>query len=132
MEKIKLGLLILTTALLAFILVINISVLNSFKEIAPDINENSNFPAIPILTKSNSKDEQETKTKEIANYKELCNSILSQKVQIIDAIVVKSLLPLFNTLVDGIFLYIFAKLGIAGLSYLTQRMKYKYDSENKE
>ena len=79
-------------------------------------------PKPPVLSYSTTTGEQEVKTKEIANYKELVSSLQAQRTNIFDYVILKSLLPLFNYLIAAVLTYIFAKTALeAYKSYLTKK-----------
>ena len=81
-------------------------------------------PNPPALSTSTATTEQEAKTKEIANYKELVLSMQAQRTSIFDYVVLKALLPLFGYLIASVLTYIFAKTALLAYNtYLTQKYK---------
>lgn len=80
------------------------------------------FPKTPALTDSATTSIQDAKTKEITSYQTLSSELIGQKTDVYDFITVKTLVPLFNTLIAGIFTYIIAKFGIESIrSYAIEK-----------
>lgn len=73
------------------------------------------LPQHPSLTNSTETTVQDAKSKEISNYQTLTRELTKQKTDAFDLAITKTLLPLFNTLIAGVFTYIIAKLGISAL-----------------
>lgn len=68
-----------------------------------------NMPAIPSQTNSTNTNEQDAKAKEVSNYKEIIQSLQAQRTNIYDFVVIRTLLPLFNTIVVSVLSYVFAR-----------------------
>ena len=118
MDSVKKCVLIITLAIVTLIFIANIILMYSICS--------TNYPQKPSLTDSKTVAEQECKAKEISNYKELAGSINSQKSNLFELIVIKSLLPLFTSLIAGVFTYIIAKSGMTALSnFILEREKIK-------
>lgn len=97
--------LFVTAIIVALMILGAISLAISFTSIKP--------PSPPVLTTGNST-EQETKKAEIANYKELILSLQVQRTNLYDFVILKTLLPLFNSLITAVLAYIFAKTTLEG------------------
>ena len=67
------------------------------------------LPITPNTIVSTNTAEQEAKTKEIANYKQVVETLQWQKTNVYDFVVIKTLLPLFNYFIASILTFIFAK-----------------------
>ncbi|MGG9959987.1 hypothetical protein [Ferruginibacter sp. SUN106] len=67
------------------------------------------LPLSPNTTVSSNTSEQEAKTKEIANYKQVVEILQWQKTNVYDFIVIRTLLPLFNYFIASILAFVFAK-----------------------
>ena len=67
-----------------------------------------NMPATPLQTNSTNANEQDAKAKEVSNYKEVVLSLQAQKTNIYDFVVIRTLLPLFNTIIISVLGYVFA------------------------
>jgi uncharacterized membrane protein YeiB len=81
-------------------------------------------PKQPTLSNSTSASEQEVKVKEITNYKDIVSSLQSQRTNIYDFVVLKTLLPLFNSLIVTVLTYIFAKTALQAYSnYIAEKYK---------
>lgn len=70
------------------------------------------LPQHPTLTQSTETAVQEAKSKEIANYQTLSRELTKQKTDAFDLAITKTLQPIFNTLITGVFTYIIARMGI--------------------
>lgn len=70
------------------------------------------LPQPPVLTNSTETTVQEAKSKEIANYQTLAREFTKQKTDAFDLAVTKTLQPILNTLLTGVFTYIIARMGI--------------------
>lgn len=83
------------------------------------------IPKPPTLVYGTSASEQETKAKEITNYKELYTTIQNQRTGIFDYVVIKTLLPLFSYLIATVLTFIFGKVVNKLISnFFTVRKKY--------
>jgi hypothetical protein len=104
LEKVKQILLITAGVLFLAILIYCINLTVSINQIS--------FPSAPVLTDSASATIQEAKTKEITNYQTVTATLIKQKVDLYDQVIIKTLLPLLTGLITGIFTYIIAGFGI--------------------
>lgn len=119
MDKVKQIMLIATG--IVFVLIITASI------ILPISVNAIKLPTSPTLTDTKITTEQEAKAKEISNYQNLTSQSLKLKTDIYDLIVIKALLPLFTTLITGIFTYIIAKFGIEFYkAYLVDKEKNRH------
>lgn len=70
------------------------------------------FPTPPDLITSSNPTEQEAKTKEIANYKDLTVAMQAQQTNIFDFVILKTLLPILSSILTIVLAYIFAKTAL--------------------
>lgn len=80
------------------------------------------MPKAPALSTSTTSSEQESKAKEISNYKDLVSSLQGQRTTILDFAVIRCLLPLFNSLITAVLGYVFAKTALQAYdAYLSKK-----------
>ncbi|MBD0297298.1 MAG: hypothetical protein ICV84_19225 [Flavisolibacter sp.] len=81
-------------------------------------------PTTPVLSTSTTTSEQEAKAKEIANYEGVVSALQAQRTTTYDFVVVKTLLPLFNSLIASVLTYVFANTALQAFkTYMTEKYK---------
>jgi hypothetical protein len=100
MEEIK-PIVLWVTGIVAFLIIIASIIL------AIDL-KNMEMPQAPVLSPGAITMEQERKAIEIANYKELTSTKQALRTNIFDFVVIKTLIPLFTSLITAVITYILA------------------------